>query len=159
MPWRRRRMVVSLGPGAKASPASASRCTSRTWRAPGTRPGSAMVDVAFAVPGDLAAPTGGYAYARQLLALLPEQGVSVRHVPLPDSYPHPSDADLIETERLLRETPEGGVLLVDGLAFGAMPASLVRGLGRRIVALVHHPLGFETGHEEAQRGELMESER
>ena len=118
-----------------------------------------MVDVAFAVPGDLAAPTGGYAYARRLLALLPEQGVRVRHIPLPASYPHPSEADLIETERLLRETPAGAVLLVDGLAFGAMPASLVRGLGRRIVALVHHPLGFETGHGAARRSELIESER
>jgi glycosyltransferase involved in cell wall biosynthesis len=117
-----------------------------------------MLEVAFAVPGDLMAPTGGYAYARRLLALLPAQGVSVRHLPLPASYPHPTDADLAKTESLLRETPET-VLLVDGLAYGAMPASLVRRLGRRIVALVHHPLAFETGHGEERRVELIASEK
>jgi glycosyltransferase involved in cell wall biosynthesis len=117
-----------------------------------------MPEVAFAVPGDLMAPTGGYAYARRLLALLPAHGVSVRHVPLPPSYPHPTEADLAETERLLRATPEGTVLLVDGLAYGAMPASLVQRLRRPIVALVHHPLGFETGHSEARRAELIASE-
>jgi glycosyltransferase involved in cell wall biosynthesis len=117
-----------------------------------------MVDVAFAVPGNLATPTGGYAYARRLLALLPAHSINVRHVPLPASYPHPGAADLAETERLLRETPQGAVLFIDGLAFGAMPAGLVEGLGRRIVALVHHPLGFEPGHGEARRDELIESE-
>jgi glycosyltransferase involved in cell wall biosynthesis len=117
-----------------------------------------MVEVVFAVPGDLASPTGGYAYARRLLALLPEQGVRVRHIPLPASYPHPSAADLAETERLLRAAPEEAVLLVDGLAYGALPPSLVRGLDRRIVALVHHPLGFEAGHSEARRRELIDAE-
>jgi glycosyltransferase involved in cell wall biosynthesis len=117
-----------------------------------------MVEVAFAVPGDLASPTGGYAYARRLLALLPEQGVRVRHIPLPASYPHPSAADLIETERLLRGAPEEAVLLIDGLAYGALPPSLVRGLGRRIVALVHHPLGFEAGHSETRRSQLIDAE-
>ena len=117
-----------------------------------------MLEVAFALPGDLMAPTGGYAYARRLLALLPEEGVSVRHVPLPGSYPHPSAADLSETERILRAVPAGAVLLLDGLAYGAMPESLVRGLGRRIVALVHHPLGLETGHSERRRRELIDTE-
>jgi glycosyltransferase involved in cell wall biosynthesis len=84
--------------------------------------------------------------------------VSVRHIPLPASYPHPSEADLAETERLLRETPKGAVLLLDGLAFGAMPVSVVQRLGRRIVALVHHPLAFETDHGAVRRGELIESE-
>jgi glycosyltransferase involved in cell wall biosynthesis len=48
---------------------------------------------------------------------------------------------------------------VDGLAYGAMPEALVRGLGRRVVALVHHPLGFEMGYDESRRAELIASER
>jgi glycosyltransferase involved in cell wall biosynthesis len=116
-------------------------------------------EVVFALPGDLATPTGGYAYARHMLALLPGQGLTVRHISLPASFPHPTEADLTETERLLRVTPHGAVLLVDGLAFGAMPADLVRGLGRPIVALVHHPLAFETGLSPDRQTELFESER
>src|SRR3712207_2987615 len=103
------------------------------WRAPGTRRRCGVVEVSFAVPGDLAAPTGGYAYARRLLALLPEQGVAIRHVPLPASFPHPAEADLVATDRLLRATPKDAVLLMDGLAFGAMPSDLIRGVDRRIV--------------------------
>jgi glycosyltransferase involved in cell wall biosynthesis len=118
-----------------------------------------MLEVAFAVPGDLTAPTGGYAYARRLLACLPAHGVSVRHVPLPSSYPHPTDDDIAETESRLRATAPGAILLVDGLAYGAMPAKLIRELGRRIVALVHHPLAFETGCDEGRRRELLASER
>ncbi len=118
-----------------------------------------MLEVAFAVPGDLMAPTGGYAYARRLLSSLPAHGVNVRHVALPASYPHPTDADLTATENLLRDTSEQTILLVDGLAYGAMPARLVAGLGRRTVALVHHPLGYETGYAEDRRAELIASER
>ena len=118
-----------------------------------------MLEVAFAVPGDLTAPTGGYAYARRLLACLPAHGVSVRHVPLPPSYPHPTDDDLAETDRRLRATAPGAILLIDGLAYGAMPARLIRELGRRVVALVHHPLAFETGCDEGRRSELLASER
>lgn len=118
-----------------------------------------MAEVMLAVPGDLATPTGGYAYARRLLALLPEQGLVVRHVPLSASFPHPGEADLAEAERLLRATPEGAVLLIDGLAYGAMPADLVRGLERTIVALVHHPLAFETGLDPDRQAELFKSEK
>ena len=39
----------------------------------------------------------------------------------------------------------GTVLLIDGLAYGAMPAEVSENLGRPIVALVHHPLGLESG--------------
>lgn len=120
-----------------------------------------MIDVAFAVPGNLDAPTGGYAYARRLLALLPRHGARVRHLALPRSFPHPSPADLAETARLLSTVPEGTVLLFDGLAYGVLPAELIRAAAGRgpVVALVHHPLGFETGLGPAQRETLLAAER
>ena len=102
-----------------------------------------MAEVVFAVPGALDSPTGGYAYARRLLQLLPQHGIAVRPLILPESYPHPSEGDLAETARLLSGTAPDAVLLIDGLAFGAMPPRLVAALHRRIVALVHHPLGLE----------------
>lgn len=117
-----------------------------------------MMRAAFAIPGDITLPTGGYAYDRHVLRLLPAQGVAVSHIALPGGYPSPSPADLDETRRLLTATAGTDVLLVDGLAYGAMPASLVRGIGRRIVALVHHPLCLETGVPPARAAELKRSE-
>ncbi|HEX2724613.1 MAG TPA: glycosyltransferase family 4 protein [Beijerinckiaceae bacterium] len=117
-----------------------------------------MVEVAFAIPGDLATPTGGYAYDRRMLELLPARGVSVRHIELPGSFPNPTGADLAQTERQLRSTPAGAVLLIDGLAYGAIPADLIRRLDRRVVALVHHPLGLEAGLAPERELELLQTE-
>ncbi|RDJ25350.1 glycosyltransferase family 1 protein [Bosea caraganae] len=104
-----------------------------------------MSEITFAIPGDLDLPTGGYGYDRRLLREWRETGVTARHLALPGSFPNPSEADLAETERLLRAQPDDSVLLIDGLAYGALPESLAAGLAGRIVALVHHPLGLETG--------------
>src|SRR5690606_18196624 len=51
------------------------------------------------------------------------------------------------------------VLLIDGLAYGAMPADLIRKMRNPIVALVHHPLGYEPGLPEARVRELIALER
>jgi glycosyltransferase involved in cell wall biosynthesis len=120
-----------------------------------------VVEVAFAIPGDLAAPTGGYAYARRMIELLPSHGIAVRHVQLPGSFPNPTEADLDETARRLGETDTAGVgvFLIDGLAYGAFPEELPASLRRPIVALVHHPLSLETGLREERRDELYQSER
>lgn len=117
-----------------------------------------MLDVAFAIPGDIASPTGGYAYARRLLELLPRQGVRARVVELPGSFPHPTAADLDRTGRILSELPAGAVLLTDGLAYGALPLDLVASVQNPIVALVHHPLGLESGLDARRRAELVASE-
>ena len=118
-----------------------------------------MTRAVFAIPGDLTTRTGGYAYARALLAHLGDCGVAIRHCALPGSFPQPSEADMIATIGLLRGTEKEDVLLIDGLAFGALPADQVATLDRAIVALVHHPLGFETGLSDAMRQALIDSER
>ena len=71
-----------------------------------------MVDCLFAIPGDITLPTGGYAYDRRVLALLPGCGVAARHVALPGAFPFPTDADLAETERLLATEPADARLLM-----------------------------------------------
>jgi glycosyltransferase involved in cell wall biosynthesis len=120
-----------------------------------SRTGSKAV---FAIPGDLRTPSGGYVYDRRVLELLPSWGVNAGHVALPASFPAPTARDLAETDRLLRNAAAGCVLLIDGLAYGVMPADLIRRLGRPIVALVHHPLCLETGHSPERCAELRDSE-
>jgi glycosyltransferase involved in cell wall biosynthesis len=104
-----------------------------------------MLEAAFAIPGDLDLPTGGYAYDRRLLALLPKFGVAALHLPLPASFPDPTAADLHEAARVLAGVAPDTALLVDGLAYGAMPAAVIGCARAPIVALVHHPLCLEAG--------------
>lgn len=100
--------------------------------------------VAFIVPGDLSTPTGGYAYARALLAEAPSAGISLQHQFLAGSWPVPSPDDLHAAAALLAALPEP-TLLIDGLALGAMPYNLLTSIGKNLVALHHHPLGLEPG--------------
>lgn len=118
-----------------------------------------MVEAAFAIPGDLATPTGGYGYGREVLARLPGLGIPIRHLALPAAYPAAAAEDLKETARLFASLPPDTVLLIDGLAFGAMPADLVAGIRQPIIALVHHPLGYEPGLSQDRARELLASER
>lgn len=118
-----------------------------------------MPEAVFVIPGDLAAPTGGYVYDRRVLALLPAQGVPATHLALPGSFPHPTGSDLAEAARRLAATPPDAVLLIDGLAGGALPPALVDALDRRFVALVHHPLACERGLPPARRDVLAAFEQ
>jgi glycosyltransferase involved in cell wall biosynthesis len=84
--------------------------------------------------------------------------VTARHLELPAGYPAPSPADLDATARAFAETPKGPVLMVDGLAYGAMPTDVIECAACPIIALVHHPLCLETGLTDARSAELRASE-
>ncbi len=118
-----------------------------------------LTDAVFAIPGDLATPTGGYGYDRRVLELMTSYGIGARALTLPASFPSPSSADLAETERLLTGVKPDTVLMVDGLAFAVLPDSLLQRLAsKRIIALVHHPLCLESGLDAARRVALKASE-
>jgi glycosyltransferase involved in cell wall biosynthesis len=117
-----------------------------------------MTPAVFAIPGDLDLPTGGYAYDRRVLDLLEQFGVGVRHLALPGSFPLPTEADLAVTAQVLRAVDRRTVLMIDGLAYGAMPAALIDTLPSPILALVHHPLCLEAGLDDARKGTLLASE-
>lgn len=110
-----------------------------------------MTPAVFAIPGDIELATGGYMYDRRVLALLPHMGIAARHLQLPGSFPDPTIADLEETARLLASVPPGGVVMIDGLAYGAVPADVIRRARAHIIALVHHPLCLEAGLTEARQ--------
>ncbi len=111
------------------------------------------------IPGDLDSPTGGYRYDRQILAGLAALGWRVRHCPLDASFPLPTSSALAEAGRVLAAIPDGGLVLVDGLAYGAMPdLAEAEGQRLRLVALVHHPLALETGLSPELSAALRESE-
>jgi len=116
--------------------------------------------VAFAVPGDLATPTGGYAYDRRIIAELQKMGWQVDVVNLGDGFPKPTWETKAAAKRKLAEVPKGCPIVIDGLAFGVMDEA-ARELRDRnpLIALVHHPLALETGLDDAQRDRLFHSER
>lgn len=118
-----------------------------------------MTEFAFAIPGDITLATGGYGYDRRVMAEWRAAGHDVDHVVLPGGFPFPTSEDLAVSARRLGELPPGRPVLIDGLALGAMPADLLRSVGRPVVALVHHPLALETGLDDEQRSALIASER
>ncbi|NDW05727.1 glycosyltransferase [Jiella sp. 40Bstr34] len=94
------------------------------------------------------------------MAELRRLGWDVEHLRLPEGFPRPSPAELAQTEAAFAGIPDGGLVLVDGLAFGAMPQVAERQARRlRLAALVHHPLFLETGLDAAARDALEASER
>lgn len=118
-----------------------------------------MREAVFAIPGDLATPTGGYRYDRRVIEELGKLGWNVRMLALPGDFPSPSGASLRKTEELLAATSEEVPVFFDGLAFGAIPSEILVRVPRRYVALVHHPLAFETGLPPERISYFRQSER
>jgi glycosyltransferase involved in cell wall biosynthesis len=116
--------------------------------------------VAFAVPGDLATPTGGYAYDRRMIAELGDLGWQIDLLDLGEGFPWP-DATTRATARLrLLALPAGRSIVVDGLALGVLPEAAAELAGRNpLLALVHHPLALEHGLLPEQADTFRTSER
>ena len=115
--------------------------------------------LAIAVPGGFDRLTGGTIYDRRLADGLEALGHPVRRIELPAGFPEPDAAALASTRDTLLALPPGSRLVVDGLALGVLP-ELAAELARRfeLVALVHHPLAYETGLEPDRADALQASE-
>lgn len=112
------------------------------------------------VPGDPLTLTGGYLYDRRIAEGLRALGWQVHVVQLPDGFPFPSPAARAQALQQLQHLPDQALVLIDGLALGALPAEAAAHSHRlRMVGLVHHPLELETGLDAAQATFLYESER
>jgi glycosyltransferase involved in cell wall biosynthesis len=114
----------------------------------------------FVVPGDLATPTGGYAYDRRIIAELRALGWSVDVLDIGNGFPRPTAAQRLAAQRDLAGLPGARPIVIDGLAFGVL-AEEARALSLRcgLIALVHHPLALESGLSGAESAALRDSER
>jgi glycosyltransferase involved in cell wall biosynthesis len=113
--------------------------------------------IVFAIPGDLDAPTGGYAYARRLVGELGRLGLRVEVMALGEGFPRPPEAvRRAAVDRIAARTPAAAVV-VDGLALGVLP-ELAAAAPLRYMGLVHHPLALESGIDERDAARLATSE-
>jgi glycosyltransferase involved in cell wall biosynthesis len=116
--------------------------------------------LAFAVPGDLDTPTGGYAYDKRMIAELSKLGWDVEVIDLGNEFPRPSDAVRMHAQQKLAAVPSKTPVVIDGLAFGVLPdAADVLSRTHRLIALVHHPLALESGLTSDESSALRASER
>src|SRR5688572_14910298 len=119
-----------------------------------------MRSLTFVVPGRLDTLTGGYGYDRRIIEGLRGRGWAVEIREIDPSFPHPTPEALDEAARTLASVPNDATVMIDGLAFGAMPLALEReGPRVRLVALVHHPLAAESGLDRHTAARLEASER
>jgi glycosyltransferase involved in cell wall biosynthesis len=115
---------------------------------------------AFAVPGSLDTPTGGYIYDKRIVEELRALGWQIDVIDLGPSFPEADAAARKAALDKLLAVPQACPIIIDGLAFGAMDeeAALLRDRNP-LVALVHHPLALETGISEQATLALQMSER
>jgi glycosyltransferase involved in cell wall biosynthesis len=115
--------------------------------------------LAFAVPGDLATPTGGYGYDRRIIHELRRLGWQVDVADIGDGFPFPSIAQRANALAILSAVPAGCPTVLDGLAFGALPEAGALRCHAPLIALVHQPLALDPGLDSTQADTLRESER
>lgn len=114
---------------------------------------------AFAIPGDIDQKTGGYIYERTLLMGLREEGRAVQHLILPASFPNATEAETEQAIAQMSAVPADVPLIIDGLVYGGLATHGFSRIKAPIVAMIHHPLGLETGLPAARARALLALEK
>lgn len=115
----------------------------------------------FLSPGDPRHLTGGHIYNRRMLDALARRKCPMNHHVLAGDFPDADDRALAEARHCLAGLPDGALVVIDGLALGGMSGIVTAEAERlRLVALVHLPLGAETGqgYERLRRRSLAEAQ-
>ncbi|TVP55229.1 MAG: glycosyltransferase [Gemmatimonadales bacterium] len=111
------------------------------------------------IPGALAQKTGGYRYDARMVEGLRARGWKVRVHELEGAFPEGDAAARRAMNRALSDLSDGALVLLDGLAMGALPEPIAAHAGRLLlVSLVHHPLHLETGLSDEERARLRARE-
>jgi glycosyltransferase involved in cell wall biosynthesis len=114
----------------------------------------------FVVPAPLDARTGGSLYNKRLIAALAKRGWQADVRELEGEFPSPSAEALRRARETLAAMPSGTLVVVDGLAFSAMPDVVGAERDRlRFVALIHMPLAEESGLDAHTAAARQQSER
>lgn len=117
------------------------------------------MNLTLIVPGDPAQRTGGYLYDARIVEALRQRGWSIEVRGLEGRFPVTDARAASSMDETLQALPEGHRVLIDGLALGGLPEVAAAHAQRlRLIALVHHPLGDETGLQASQRRQLLRSE-
>jgi glycosyltransferase involved in cell wall biosynthesis len=118
-----------------------------------------MQQLIFVYPGDLSAPTGGYAYDRHIIHGLKCLGWQLDLISLGDGYPFPTAIQVEQARKTFLSCAKGVPIVIDGLALGALPGLAAElAMHHPLIALIHHPLAFESGLSETQKIALQQSE-
>lgn len=104
-----------------------------------------MTQAVFAIPGDKDRRTGGFLYEATVLRVLNDIGCATAHLQLPDSFPNPTPEDMAATIAALCAVPESRPIILDGLVFGAIDPDRLAQVRAPVIAMIHHPVGLETG--------------
>ncbi|KXO11741.1 hypothetical protein J122_616 [Marinobacter excellens LAMA 842] len=97
---------------------------------------------------------------QRLVAASRQAGVNARVQGLAGCFPRPDQTATNAMQEFLTSLPDNTLVVLDGLAMGAMPDVLERHRTRlQLVALVHHPLADETGLSQEQQAWFREAER
>lgn len=114
----------------------------------------------FAYPGDLQTVSGGYIYDRHVIKELRTQGWEIELLSLGPSFPFPDQETLNKAGYLLSQIEPGKPIVIDGLALGIMPEVIAEAsVNHPIIALIHHPLAFESGLTADQQVKFQRSEK
>ncbi len=112
------------------------------------------------VPGPLDQRTGGYLYDKRITEGLTALGWAVILHGLDGKFPEGDACAESSLTHTLEQIDQGSLVVLDGLAMGALPNPLrVHGGRLRLIALVHHPLADETGLEAGAGDRLLRLER
>lgn len=113
---------------------------------------------AFAIPGDMTQKTGGYIYEYELLMGLRAQQRPVEHVQLPAGFPDATAAETAASIEAMAAIADDVPLIIDGLVFGSIDTAGLATVRAPIIAMIHHPLGLETGLPPDRARDLLQRE-
>ena len=115
--------------------------------------------VHFLVPGPIDTLTGGFIYDRKMVEVLRIDGMLGTLIELDGPYPLGDEELRRRAETALEALPSGGLLIIDGLAYTALDPVLDRTRSHsKIIVLVHHLLGDETGLRKEVSEKLLTAE-